>query len=169
MVVIWMKVLLLGASGSGKSTLAKKLGSNHKIEVTHIDMIYWKDNWVSEERDLVLDKINHVLSKKEWIIDGNYSNYYFDRRCNDADHIIFLNFNRFQSLFWVFRRYFMYKGKSRDDIGEGCIEKIDFQFIKYVLLDYPKKKKVVLPKLKHLYGDKLIILKNRRQMKEFKL
>ena len=34
------------SSGVGKSTFARKLGEALKINVYHLDTLYWKRNWV---------------------------------------------------------------------------------------------------------------------------
>ena len=41
------KVMVIGVSaGAGKSTFARRLGELTGIEVTHLDCLYWKPNWV---------------------------------------------------------------------------------------------------------------------------
>ncbi|MBP1916276.1 adenylate kinase family enzyme [Lederbergia galactosidilyticus] len=36
------KIAIIGSGGSGKSTLATKLGAILKIEVFHLDALFWK-------------------------------------------------------------------------------------------------------------------------------
>ena len=59
----------------------------------------------------------------------------FDERLDTADTVVFLDFNRFICLFRVIKRYLNYRGRSRPDMGEGCPEKLDAEFLRWVLLD----------------------------------
>ncbi len=139
------KILILGSSGAGKSTLAKTLGELFEIEVLHLDRIYWEENWVIRDKLIYLKDLSRVLEKHQYIIDGNH-NYgnTLELRVQVADTILFLNLNRFICLYGAIKRYFMYKNKTRSSMTAGCEEKIDFEFIKYILWDYPRKKKKLI-------------------------
>lgn len=43
------KIALIGSGGSGKSTLARQLGEKLKIDVYHLDALFWKPNWVGHQ------------------------------------------------------------------------------------------------------------------------
>ena len=84
------KVVLNGPGGPGKSTLARQLGNKLKLNVYHLDTLFWKPNWVgvskNEQREIQIE----LMKKEEWIIDGNYGGT-MDIRLNAADTIIFLD------------------------------------------------------------------------------
>ena len=160
-----MKIAILGHSGSGKSTLARKLAEIYKTDVLHFDTVQFLPNW--EIRDLEDKKRitkEFLDSHDSWIIDGNYSRLYFDRRMQEADLIIILSFNRFSCLYRAFRRYLKYKNTTRPDMAEGCNEKFDLEFIKWILL---RETKVKFKDVVSEYGNKVIIIKNQKQLDKY--
>lgn len=48
-----------------------------------------------------------------WVIDGNYRKLEYERRLQEADRIIFMDFNRFSCLFRAYRRYLDHEGKGQ--------------------------------------------------------
>lgn len=137
------RVMVIGISaGVGKSTFARKLGQLSGIEVTHLDSLYWRPGWVeasSEEFSLAQQKI---VRNDRWIIEGNYTSTIGIREPN-ADTIIYLELPIRVCLYRVLKRRIQYHGKTREDIGEGCPEKIDWAFIKFILTTYkPRLKKM---------------------------
>ena len=67
------KIIVSGCPGSGKSYFSRILSEITSIPVYHIDTIYWLPNWVSISREELRVKINEIMEKDEWIIDGNYN------------------------------------------------------------------------------------------------
>lgn len=164
-----MKIVIMGYSGSGKSTLARKLGNYYHVDVLHLDRVhhlpYWKERSLEDEKKIVEQFLDNHTS---WIIDGNYFKLSYDRRLAEADLIILLLFNRIYSLYRVFKRYHIYKGKSRPDMTDNCYEKIDMEFIKWVLLDgRTYDKRLCYQQIKTQYSNKVIVLKNQKQVKNF--
>lgn len=134
------RIMIFGLSGSGKSTLARILGEKLSIEPTHLDRLHWKEGWKENSDKSMRDKLKKVMEKDEWIIEGNYMRILGEERVNKADTVIFMDFNRFFRLWRVVKRYFQYKGKVRPDMAEGCPEKIDMEFIHWVLIEGPEKR-----------------------------
>ena len=131
-----MKIAVLGYSGSGKSTLARSLGEITGAAVLHLDRLHflpdWKEREPEEEQALLSDFLD---SHPAWIIDGNYRSLCYERRLSEADQIWILLFNRFTRFSRVLRRYRQYRGKTRSDMAEGCPEKLDGAFARWVLRD----------------------------------
>ena len=125
------RILLIGCGGSGKSTLARTLGKKTGLPVVHLDQIYWTPGWQPLSREEFDEKLTAELKKPEWIIDGN-----FDRtiplRLEYCDAVIFLDLPRLVCLFGVIRRVLLSYGRTRPDMGEGCPEKFDLSFLKWV-------------------------------------
>ena len=80
------KIVLIGSGGSGKSTLAKQLGEKLKINVYHLDALFWKPNWVGVPKDEQRMIQKDLVKRQEWIIDGNYGGT-MEIRLNAADTI----------------------------------------------------------------------------------
>ncbi|MEW6857626.1 DNA topology modulation protein [Streptococcus iniae] len=163
-----MKIVIIGHSGSGKSTLANFLGQHVNCKVLHLDKVHFAANW--QERtvnDMVLD-ISTVMQQDHWIIEGNYSNCLYEERMKEADCIIYFNFNRFTCFYRAFKRYLNYRGQTRPDMAEDCIEKFDFEFMKWILFDGRttprlRKYKTVIAR----YPHKTIILNNQKQLHHY--
>ena len=163
-----MKIAVIGYSGSGKSTMARQLGSIYEIPVLHLDKVHFLTSWQERDDEEAKEMTAAFMENKAWVIDGNYSRFHSERRFLEADKIIFFNFNRLTCLFWAYNRYRTYKGKTREDMADGCNEKLDYEFIKWLLIDgRTKKRKNKYKNLINKYPEKVTILKNRKQAKEF--
>ena len=161
-----MKISIIGYSASGKSTFAKNIGDILNIPVLHLDKVNFLPNWeerkVEESEKIVLNFIEENNNK--FVIDGNYSKFAYDLRMKISDKIIFFDFDRFTCLFQAFQRYNKYKGKVRESMSEGCCEKLDWEFIKWVLFDGRTEERINrYNRVIEQYKDKVIIVKNRQE------
>lgn len=161
------KIAIIGSGGSGKSTLARRLGEFLKIEVFHLDALFWKPGWIGTSKDEQKLIQSELVEHENWIFDGNYSGT-MDIRLNNADTIIFLDMPRTICAYRVIKRRLQYRNKTRPDMGEGCEEKLDLEFLKW-LWEYPKTKKpVIMKKLESLSIEKeIIILTNPSEVEQF--
>ncbi|AMM91877.1 topology modulation protein [Peribacillus simplex] len=165
------RIMVIGVSaGVGKSTFAKRLGENLNIDVHHLDTFYWRPGWVEAPLEDFISAQKEVLSDDKWIIDGNYSNS-FDLRSEHADTIIYLELPLRVCLYRVVKRWLSYIGKTRPDMGEGCQEKLDWQFVKFIMTTYfPRKKKMKkrLADLQRSEPEKImVILKSKQEIEEY--
>lgn len=135
------RVMIFGFSGGGKSTLARRLGKKLCIEPVHMDRLHWMPGWVESSKEYKISKLSPVLKRGRWIIEGNYRSILWDKRIECADTIIFIDVNRFTCFKNAFLRSLKYKNQTRPDMGEGCNEKFDFEFAKWILLDGRKKRR----------------------------
>jgi len=161
-----MKIAIIGYSGSGKSTLARNLAEYYHIPVLHFDRVQFRPNW-----EIRPQPSKEIMTKtfldlhKDWIIDGNYSKLSFERRMEEADVIILLLFNRISCLHRVTRRYLKYKDSTRSDMADGCKEKLDWEFVKWILRDgRSKTARQRYQRVMKQYPEKTLIIKNQRQL-----
>ena len=161
-----MKIAIIGYSGSGKSTLARQLAEAYNIPVLHFDKVQFRPNW-----EIRPQPSKEIMTKtfldlhKDWVIDGNYSKLSFERRMEEADVIILLLFNRISCLYRVTRRYLKYKNATRSDMADGCAEKLDAEFVKWVLREGRKKSsRQRYQRVMAQYPNKTIVVKNQRQL-----
>lgn len=161
-----MKIAVLGYSGSGKSTLARQLGELYGVPVLHLDRVMFLPGWQERPKDEQLAIVQDFMDSNDgWVIDGNYSNLLQERRLEEADEVVFLLFNRFSALSRVAKRYRTYRGRSRPDMAEGCSEKLDAAFIRWVLWEgRSAKKRAGFERKRKLCGAKGVVLKNQRQI-----
>lgn len=66
------KILVIGSPGSGKSTLSRKLSEILHIPCVHLDLLYHQADRTTVSREEFDQKLQQILAKKSWIIDGNY-------------------------------------------------------------------------------------------------
>ena len=163
------RIMIFGFSGGGKSTLARKMGEILDIEPTHFDRLHWLPGWVESTRDYKREMIKPVLERDRWIIEGNYHHIYWNERLEKADTIIFIDVNRFTCIYQDWKRSLMYKGKTRPDMGEGCTEKFDLEFAKWVFFKGRKKRRENIRMMKYLKnnGKDTYILKSRKDINKF--
>ncbi|MCL2445942.1 MAG: hypothetical protein FWD06_04155 [Oscillospiraceae bacterium] len=161
------RIMVFGSSGSGKSTMARRIGEATGLPVVHMDTIWWEPGWVSRPRDEVYAMHAAAIAEPAWVFDGNYSSTR-DERMQRADTVIFLDFNRFTCLCRVLKRRVMFHGKTRPDLTEGCPEKIDLAFLKFVWVHFPRKRPGVLTWLAEIPPHKQVFhLKGRCAVKRF--
>lgn len=131
-----VKIAILGYSACGKSTLAQRLGAAAGVPVLHLDCVNWTSGWQARAQDQAQAEVERFLSEHDrWIIEGNYTNLCYARRLAEADCILILQFDRWICLFRACRRYWAYRGRVRDTIAPGCDEKLDGDFLRWILRD----------------------------------
>lgn len=165
-----MKIAIMGYSGSGKSTLCRNLSEKYNIPALHLDTVQFLPNWEVREDFEKQSLVTSFLDSNPngWVIDGNYTKLCYDSRVEDADVIIQMLFGRFNCLWRCIKRYHKYKGKSRPDMAEGCNEKIDREFVKWILWESrTAQAKKRYKKLWKMYPEKVIVIKNQKQLNEY--
>ena len=160
------RILIIGCGGAGKSTLARQLGEKLKLPVVHLDSIFWLPNWVERDRNEFDELVLQELVKDQWIMDGNY-NRTLPERVKYCDTIIYLDFSRMACLMGVLKRIITTYGTVRPDMGAGCPERFDLEFLKWVWNFNGNKREKYYRLLNETQGVETIVLKNRRMVKRF--
>ena len=160
------RVLIIGCGGSGKSTLARALGEITGLPVVHLDKLFWKPGWVESSREEIDGVIRREIGKNRWIIDGNY-NRTLPQRLERCDTVIYLDFSRLACLLGVAKRILTTRGTVRPDMGEGCPERFDLDFLKWVWNFNKNKRQRYYEMLNALENKQVYILKSRREVKAF--
>ena len=159
--------MILGFSGSGKSTLARKLGWMLHITPIHMDVLHWRPGWVESSLEEKVKQLRPLLQNKKWIIDGVYRRVLFEERLALCDTIIFLDINRFTCFFHAVKRRIYYRGKSRPDMAQGCPEKLDMEFVKWLLWDGRLRRKELYKILKYQADKNIFIFHSTKQAEQF--
>ena len=158
--------LIIGCGGSGKSTLARALGEKTGLPVIHLDKLFWKPGWVESSKEEIDQRIREEIEKPRWIIDGNY-NRTLELRAARCDTIIFLDFHRVTCLLGVVKRILTTYGTVRPDMGPGCPERFDPEFLKWVWNYNRDKRERNYRLLNENVHAQTIVLKNRRAVRKF--
>ncbi len=123
--------MIIGHPGAGKSTLAVKMGEILHLPVIHLDREFWQAGWRQSERDEWRERVRQMTAGERWIMDGTYDNS-LDIRLPYADTIIFLDFPTGICMWRIIKRMLRGYGQVRPDMADGCHERIDWTFIKFV-------------------------------------
>lgn len=161
-----MKIAIIGYSGSGKSTLAKKLSEKYNCPLLYLDTVNFESGWKERNREEAKKIVAEFMKNDSWVIDGNYYDFYEDKRLKEADKIIFMNFPRYVCFKQAFKRYLDSKNNVRESMAEGCEEKFDFEFVKWILFD--GRSKIYKERYENIcskYKDKVIVCRNRDDVK----
>ncbi len=145
--------MILGSPGSGKTVLSKKLGQALRINVYHLDKLLWNPQWVEKPFDEMEYIHSSIICREEWIVDGYYHKL-AKKRFELSDTIIILDLPRWKCLFRVIKRMMV---KSREDLANGCSNKIDINFLKYVW-NYKNYQLVEIKNCVSQYSDKDIVI-----------
>ena len=161
------RILVIGCCGAGKSVFSRALGKKLGLPVVHLDRLFWLPGWREQTPEAFDAALEAELVKERWIMDGNYGRT-LARRLESADTVIFLRYSRFRCLAGVFLRRLRYFGRSRPDLGPGCPERIDREFLRYVW----NYNRITLPVMEQRLaarpaGCRLIELESRREARNF--
>ena len=161
------KILVIGSSGAGKSTFARRLGGATGLEVIHLDRLFWNPSWVETPKDEWPKRVEKALQGDSWIIDGNYSGT-MELRLPACDTVIFLDLPRSVCVYRILKRVAFYRPGSRPDMAQGCDEKFDWDFIKWVW-NYPVRSKPKVEALLERFQDTktVIRLKSKKEIENF--
>lgn len=163
-----MKIAVIGYAGSGKSTLAAALGRFYQLPVLFLDRVQFTPGWVERDRAEALRLVEAFMGQAGWVIDGNYTDFLQARRLAEADEILFFNFNRFACLFRVLRRYQAFHNRVRASAADGCIERLNWAFIRWILFEgRTRSRRAHYRNILQAYGKKTIVIKNQRALSAF--
>lgn len=161
------RIILIGSGGAGKSTLAKQIAERLDIPVIHLDFHFWNPGWVETPRPEWEKKVTDLLEGQSWVMDGNYGNT-AALRMAFADTIIFLDFPRHLCLWRAIKRIIRYYGRTRPDMGHGCPERFDYEFLRWIW-NFPKRSRPGLLEIikKHGTGKQILIFRKPQQVRDF--
>jgi len=145
------RVVIIGCAGSGKTSLAKTLSALTGNPVVHIDTILWTcegRTWIKRPTEEIRELIQSATAGDSWIFEGEgYSN--ISSRICRADTLIFLDLPTATCLMRVIKRMILTYDQPRDDLAQGCRERFDFGFLKWVM----EYRKTTRPKALQLLLD----------------
>ncbi|MEZ0480043.1 topology modulation protein [Planococcus sp. SSTMD024] len=135
------RIMVIGVSaGAGKSRFARRLGEVAALPVHHLDAYYWKPGWVETDEKEFRHKQQELANEPRWIIEGNY-NSTIDIRLAACDALIQLQLPLWRCLWRVLKRRIQYHKKTRPDMAPGCPEKLDLEFLKFIVTTYRGRQK----------------------------
>lgn len=85
------KVIVIGSPGSGKSTFARKLREVSGLPLYYLDMLWHRPDRTTVGRAEFDARLNEILQKERWIIDGNYQRT-LEIRMRECDTVFFMDY-----------------------------------------------------------------------------
>ena len=156
---------MIGSGGAGKSTLAAHIGARTGLPVVHLDQLYWKAGWVETPAEEWLRTINELVARPAWVMDGNYGGT-LDARMAACDMIVFLDVPRLRCLWRAISRRVRYRGRTRPDMGAGCVERLDWEFVRWIWTYPSRRRPALLAKIAAL-GKPAIVLRSNADVERF--
>ena len=162
-----MKIQICGYSASGKSTFAKKLKEIYQVEVLHLDKIHFSSGWIERSNEEMSEDVLQFIKREDWIIDGNYTKI-APQRFDECNQLFYFNFNRFKCITNAIKRYFKHRHTTREDMAQGCEEKLDLEYIGWILFRGRRRKnRLWKKKLKENYQEKIIFFTKQKQVDSY--
>jgi hypothetical protein len=114
---IGKRVIVTGLAGAGKSTFSKALAAKTGLPLIHLDLHFWKPDWLAPSDDEWREKQRTLLAGDTWIADGNYHET-LALRLERADTVVFLD-----TRWWTCARRAFVRGIRRPPgsvMPDGC-------------------------------------------------
>ena len=127
----YKRILVLGNGGAGKSTFSVAMGEKLSLPVVHLDQLWWLPGWVTRSEAEFDALLAAELQKPAWVMDGNYHRT-LSVRLAAADAAVFLDIPAAVCAQSAAARAEEYCGRTRPDMAEGCPERLDGEFARWI-------------------------------------
>jgi adenylate kinase family enzyme len=162
------RVLVMGSSGSGKSTFARRLSDMTGIPFVSLDALFWKPGWVASDKAEFRERLTEVALQPRWIVDGNFPSHLVELRRDACDTVIWFDLPRRTCMLGIMKRIASSYGQVRPEMAEGCPEKIDFEFFRYVWTYRRQQRPKLLNYFEGLRADQsLVCFTDRAQANDY--
>ena len=155
------RALVIGCPGSGKSTFARRLRDATGLPLYYLDRLYWREDRTHVEREEFDARLEEILSRDQWIIDGNYART-LPMRLARCDAVFFLDYPAEVCLDGIIAR----RGARREDMpwvetGE------DAEFIEFVRRFSADVRSAILERLRGVKGVDIYHFSQRRDAEKY--
>ncbi|GHJ52878.1 DNA topology modulation protein FlaR [Nonomuraea sp. TT08I-71] len=155
------RIAIIGCGGSGKSTIARQLAQSLEAPLTHLDGVYYDEQWRPLPQDEFAAQQEKLVAGERWIIEGNYAST-LPIRLAAADTVIFLDLPAVTCLWGIAQRRWRHRGGQHHQ--DGAYDRITWNFVRYIL-DYRRSTRPRVQNLVREHGRhvRLLTLNSRRQ------
>ena len=161
-----VKVAVVGYAGSGKSTFARRLGDALCIPVQHLDQVFYTSNWQERDKGEARDLAEAFLDVNDaWVVDRTYHRLALARRLEAADVIVIFAFPRRTCLAQAWRRSRRYAHRVRPDMADGCIERLDAEFVLWLVWKgRTRSHRKRFEEIRRDYAEKTVVVRSRDEV-----
>lgn len=160
-----MRVLVIGPGGSGKSTLSRRLAAIFSLPLINLDAEYWHSGWVETPPDQWAERVDELIARDRWVMDGNYGGT-MEARLKRAEMVVFMDLKRRVYLTSALWRSMRHHGQTRPDMSPGCPERFNWEFTRYLWRFKHHSRHRIVRRLDGFDG-RLVVLKTRREANEW--
>lgn len=160
----YKKIIVLGNNGSGKSYFSKKLAEITGLPLIHLDLLYWKENWMHPSREEWAEIQRKLVANEQWIIDGMHVST-LEIRFREADAVFFLDIDLKTCLGAIKER----EEEKRSDFP-SFLDKNNgnFETFERGVLEFEEKRKPRIIELHNKYPSKdFIVFKTRKEIDDY--
>jgi adenylate kinase family enzyme len=159
------KVAIVGCGGSGKSHLARQLGSILDAPVTHLDAVFYDDDWNPLDQETFASLQRDLVSRPTWVIDGNY-NSTLQTRLEACDTVVLIDVSTLAALWGIFSRQLRHGAGHK---GNGVHNRIHWGVITYVATYRRRMRPRVLAKINEFAVGhaEVVLLTSRRHTRRW--
>ena len=150
------RVLVIGCAGAGKTTFATERARITGLPLIYLDRYYWQPGWIPTPEDAWHQRVSDLATLDSWIMDGNYSNSLAVRlaRC---DAVVFLDLPRLTCLWAALRRVVVYRSVRRPDLPDGCLETVDWEFLRWIWNFPAQSRPRIVEALEQVRSDVVVV------------
>ena len=157
-----LKIIIVGSPGAGKSTFARKLRDITGIPLFYLDMLWHKPDRTTVTQEEFNNRLNGILQKDRWIIDGNYQRT-LEPRLQACDTVFLMDFPLETCISGAESRI----GKKREDLPWTELE-FDPEFKQWIQ-DFPKNRLPQLYEMIETYKDnkEIMVFHSRKEADDY--
>ena len=141
---------------SAPSLKAHKVWDSPRIEVIHLDRLYWHRGWRRTPPGQWVQIQEGALQGDRWIVEGNYAAT-LHLRVAAADTIVFFDFPTAVCLWRSVLRVAKSRRTVRPDMADGCAERVNLEFLRFIWSFRRAKRPGIVHLLRHVQGDKHVV------------
>ncbi|GAA1613722.1 DNA topology modulation protein [Nonomuraea maheshkhaliensis] len=158
------RVAIVGSGGSGKSHVARKLGRLLNAPVTHLDAVYYDDEWTPLPKEKFEAAQRELVAKPRWVIDGNH-NSSLAIRLQACDTVVMMDVPTCAALWGIFSRQIRHGAGQHDS---GVYNRIHWGVVTYVATYRRRMRPKVLAKIDEFAaGKQVVFLTSRAQTRRW--
>ncbi len=161
------RIMVVGCSGGGKSTLSQKLARTFGLRYISMDKeIFWLPGWQMRSRPEQRQIIASIISDETWLMDGSNPSS-FDMRLPRTHIVLWVRMPRWICLWGAVSRTVKGYGKARPEMAEGCPERLDLDFLKYIW-NFEKRHAPIFEQNFGVHGPQVPVfqIKSRKQTRQ---